>query len=133
MAAMKYRSCEGFGPRLRELRKRRGLTQIDLGKLLGVSNRVIAYYEDRNAQPPGPLLVDMARALRVSCDEILGLKPIKDTTSPRTARLLNRLRRIEELRPAEQRAVLRYLEALLRDRNGNGKASTQRRERVASG
>lgn len=96
---------------------------------------MIAYCEDRNAQPPGPMLVDMARARRVSSDELLGLKPVKDRTSPRTARILNRLRRIEELRRAEQRAVLRYLEALLRDRNGGGAgtSSPHRRQRVASG
>jgi transcriptional regulator with XRE-family HTH domain len=119
MEFVKERTLEGFGHRLRELRMGRGLTQIALGKAVGASNRVIAYYEDEDAQPPGPMLVDLARALRVSVDQLLGVKPVKDAPNPRTARLLNRLRRIEDLPPADQRAVLRYLDALL-GRNGNG-------------
>jgi len=120
---MKGRTLDNFGGRLEELRKARGLTQIDLGKMVGVSNRVIAYYEEDGAQPPGPMLVDLAKALRVSVDQLLGIKPFKESVSPRTARLLNRLRRIEELSPADQRAVLRYLDALL---VRNGRERTRR-------
>src|SRR5205823_5936260 len=75
-------------------------------------------------QPPGPMLVDLAKALRVSVDQLLGVKAFKESVSPRTARLLNRLRRIEELPPADQRAVLRYLDALLAR---SGSERTQRR------
>jgi transcriptional regulator with XRE-family HTH domain len=124
MEPMKDRTLEGFGKRLREIRLSRGLTQIDLGKKVGVSNRVIAYYEEDGAQPPGPMLVDLARALRISVDQLLGVKRFKESARPRTARLLNKLRRIEELPQAEQRAVLRYLDALLeRNRLGNGRRS----------
>jgi transcriptional regulator with XRE-family HTH domain len=117
METMKGRTLENFGRRLADLRKTRGLTQIDLGREVGVSNRVIAYYEEDGAQPPGPMLVDLAKALRISVDQLLGVKPLKEKTSPRTARLLNRLRRVEELSLADQRALLRYLDALLL-RNG---------------
>jgi hypothetical protein len=53
---------------------------------------VIAYYEAQTAQPPGALLIDL-------------VKPVRETLSPRAARLLKRLRRLEELPPADQRAV----------------------------
>lgn len=36
------------------------------------SNRVIAYYEQDDAQPPGPLLTALARVLKASTDELLG-------------------------------------------------------------
>jgi len=42
---MKERTLDGFGDRLAELRQRRGLTQTALGAAVGVSKRVIAYYE----------------------------------------------------------------------------------------
>jgi transcriptional regulator with XRE-family HTH domain len=67
------------------------ITQGELGAAVGVSNRVIAYYEQDDAQPPGPLLAELARALKASTDELLGLEPVKDGTSPRTAHLLKRL------------------------------------------
>jgi transcriptional regulator with XRE-family HTH domain len=118
---VKERTVKGFGKRLREIRRRRGLTQGELGAAVGVSNRVIAYYEQDHAQPPGPLLAELARVLKASTDELLGLQPVKDGTSPRTARLLKRLRRVEELPPADQRAVLKMVDALVTTRRRAGR------------
>ena len=110
---MKERTLEGFGARLAALRQAKGMTQLELGAAVGVSNRVIAYYEADHAQPPGAMLVDLARALTVSTDELLGVTPVREKTPPKTARLLKRLRRIEELPPADQRAVLKLVDAML--------------------
>jgi len=74
---MKERILEGFGPRLAELRQARGLTQAELCKRVDASQRVIAYYENEEAQPPGALLADLAIALQASADELLGLKPVR--------------------------------------------------------
>ena len=114
--AMKTRTLEGFGKRLAELRQQRGLTQAELGTAVGVSQRVIAYYETESEQPPGALLADLAKTLRVSADVLLGLKPVKDGTSPKTARLLKRLKKVEELPSADQRAVLKLVDALVTTR-----------------
>jgi hypothetical protein len=84
---------------------------------------MIAYYERHTAQPPGAILVELARALKVSPDELLGVKPIIEKLSPKTARLLKRLLRIEELPPADQRAVLKLVDAMLETRRRTRKAS----------
>ena len=68
--AMKERTIEGFGQRLAAIRKSQGITQAQLGAKVGVSNRVIAYYEIESGQPPGALLVDLCKALKVSADEL---------------------------------------------------------------
>lgn len=120
--AMKQRILEGFGARLAAIRKSRGLTQAELGAAVGVSNRVIAYYEHDEAQPPGPLLADIAQTLRVSTDELLGLEPFHDKTSPGVARLRRRLQQIEELPKADQQAVLKFVEALVETRQRSKKA-----------
>jgi transcriptional regulator with XRE-family HTH domain len=65
-----------------EIRQRRGLSQADLGKAVGASQRVIAYYERQEAQPPGAMLIDLARALRVTTDELLGVKAFTELTRP---------------------------------------------------
>jgi transcriptional regulator with XRE-family HTH domain len=120
---MKERTLEGFGTRLAALRQARGLSQEELARAVDVSRRVIAYYEAQSAQPPGALLVDLARALKVSTDELLGVKPVTEKLSPKTARLLKRLRRIEELPAADQRAVLKLVDAMLDTRRRTRKAS----------
>lgn len=110
---MKERTLEGFGTRLAALRQARGLTQEELGASVEVSYRVIAYYERDDAQPPGAMLVDLARALKITTDELLGVKPVSDKLTPKTARLLKRLQRIEELPAADQRAVLKLVDAMI--------------------
>ena len=111
--SMKSKTLEGFGPRLAALRQSQGLTQTELGHAAGISHRMVAYYELESAQPPGALLVDFARALKVSADALLGLTPTTERVSPKTARLLKRLTRIAELPPADQRAVLKLVDAML--------------------
>jgi transcriptional regulator with XRE-family HTH domain len=120
---MKQRLLEGFGQRLTQIRRSRGVTQTDLADAVGVSKRVIAYYEQDDAQPPGALLVDLARALQVSTDELLGIKMLKKQDEPKRSRLMKRLARIELLPPPDQRAVLKFLEALLENRGVDRKAS----------
>lgn len=110
---MKERILEGFGARLADIRQGRGMTQAELALAVGVSRRVIAYYEHEDAQPPGAMLVDLAKALRVSADQLLGLKLPKDKKSPRTARLLKRLQKIEQLPTTDQRVVLKLVDGLL--------------------
>jgi hypothetical protein len=83
---------------------------------VGLSDRMVAHHEREDARPPGGILPDLARALGVTTDELLGVEPLQETTSPRTARLLKRLQRIEQLPPADQRAVLKMVEALLEKR-----------------
>jgi len=120
---MKERTLKGFGKRLADIRRSRAMTQFELGEAVGVSKRVIAYYEQADSQPPGALLVDLARALRVSSDQLLGAKNPRETTDPRTARLLKRLQRIEQLPSADLRVVLKMIDGLLdRQAHSNGRA-----------
>lgn len=115
--AMKARDVEGFGRRLAEIRKSRGLTQTELGEKVGVSKRVIVYYETESSQPPGAMLVDLARALGTSTDELLGARPVPERTSPKRARLLKKLEQVADLPAADQQVILKMLDTLLENRN----------------
>jgi hypothetical protein len=48
------------------------------------------------------------------------LQEMKDGTSPKTARLLKRLKRVEALPAADRRAVLTLVDALLETRRRTG-------------
>ena len=84
--------------------------------------------DSRNAQPPGALLVALALALKVSTDILLGVKPMRDTLAPKTSRLLKRFRRIKERPPADQRAVLKLVDAMLETRRRSTPPSRAKRE-----
>ena len=113
---MKERPLEGFGERLTGIRQSRGLTQSQLAEKVGVSRRVIAYYEHEDAQPPGALLVDLAKTLQVSADHLLGLKLPKETKNPKNARLMKRLEKLQKLPPTDLRVVLKMVDGLIDQR-----------------
>ena len=102
-----------IGKRLREIRKRRGLTQAEVAGQLGLDQTLVSNYERGAARLHGALVAGFAKALRVSSDELLGLKPVKETQSPKTARLLKRLQKVEELPLSDQRTLLKLVQGLL--------------------
>lgn len=59
---------------IRELRTKKGLTQTELGEILGVTKNSISYYENSKRQPTPDMLVKMADLFGVSIDVILGRK-----------------------------------------------------------
>jgi transcriptional regulator with XRE-family HTH domain len=62
-----------FGNRLRKLREDKGLTQAELGKLIGVSGRVVGYYEVNVRFPKKPeTLQNISTVFDVSIDYLVG-------------------------------------------------------------
>jgi transcriptional regulator with XRE-family HTH domain len=101
------------GKRLRQIRKSRDLTQAELARQLGLHQSLIAQYEGGYIRLYASLIVRLCRALRSTPNELLGFQEIKAEQLTRNRRLLPRLKRVDELEPADQRALLRFLDALL--------------------
>jgi transcriptional regulator with XRE-family HTH domain len=102
-----------FGQRMFALRKARGLTQVDLAKALGTTQRVISYYETGAPLPSASFLVALAQTLAVTTDELLGARPAKlNQEKPQRRRLWKRFQRMESLPERDQRAVIRVLSRL---------------------
>lgn len=103
-----------FGQRLAVLRQAAGLSQRQLAKQTGISQRMIAYYEGRAALPPGHALTVFAEALGTSVDELAGKKPIKSSAAGRAhPRLWQRFRQIEKLPLRERKEVFSVIDAYL--------------------
>ena len=63
-----------FGNFLHELRKRRGLSQYQLGMLVGVSNKAVSRWENGSAKPQSRILYKLSDVLGVTVDELLACK-----------------------------------------------------------
>ena len=62
-----------FGDRLRKLREQAGLTQAELGQVIGTSDRVVGYYESNDRFPKKPeTLQKLSEVFNVSVDFLLG-------------------------------------------------------------
>jgi transcriptional regulator with XRE-family HTH domain len=102
-----------FGKRLAQLRKEAGFTQKELADEIGATRRVIAYYETESEHPPANLLVDLAQALKVSTDELLGVKPLKKKARQPDSRVLRRIQQIENLDPTTKRQVIQVIDTFI--------------------
>lgn len=63
---------KNFGFILRKLRRTRGLNQQQLAELIGVKQAAISQYERGRKQPSLTTLVELAKALKVGVDVLLG-------------------------------------------------------------
>ncbi len=103
-----------FGQRLVQLRKARGFTQQELADEVGLSRRMVAYYESQTQHPPTTHLPAFAKALKVSTDELLGTAAVKrQPVRERDSRLKRRLQQIEKLDAAEKRQVVQLIDVFI--------------------
>ena len=102
-----------FGKRLHRLRRERGLTQTQLADAIGSSQRAISHYETVAEYPPAPVIVELAKALKVSTDELLGAKQIKiEKESPEIRRLWRKFQMVLALPEKDRRAIIRMINSL---------------------
>jgi transcriptional regulator with XRE-family HTH domain len=66
------------GPRLRALRKQRGVTLAALSETTGISVSTLSRLESGNRKPSLELLLPLSRAHRVPLDELVGAPPTGD-------------------------------------------------------
>jgi transcriptional regulator with XRE-family HTH domain len=97
-----------IGEHLSQLRKRRGITQMEMSKLLGVSQPIVSKYESGELRLHAELVVRLAEILRVSADELLGIKG-STAHAPSEGRLWQKFHQVARLPERDQRAVLRII------------------------
>ena len=60
-----------FAENLKKLRKQYRVTQTYLGDCVGVSQRAISHYEDKNAEPSVETLAKIADFFGITIDELV--------------------------------------------------------------
>ena len=71
-----------FGNYICELREKKGLSQSQLGKKLGVTNKAVSRWENGSAYPSTELMLPLAKELGVSIESLY--KVISEDKSPKT-------------------------------------------------
>jgi transcriptional regulator with XRE-family HTH domain len=107
---------ETIAKRLREIRKRRGMTQVELAEKVGIRQVLVSQYELGQVRIHSALLAAFAKALRTSADEILGLKESKENGFIKDRLFLRRLEQIDRLPRRKKDALLTTIDAFLKER-----------------
>ncbi len=100
-----------FGEHITTLRKRKSISQSELGKAVGTSGDIIGKYERDEVKPSVEVAAKIADALEVSLDFLVG-----KTNVEIDAKALKRLQDIQKLNDTDKATVFEMVDAFLRDR-----------------
>ena len=93
-----------IGLRIKSLRKKENLTQKQLAEKIGVSQRMIGYYESEERFPPHDVLTKLADCFSVSADYLLGRSV---TGEPN-----------EQVTPKDEKDIAKRMEKIKKDLQG---------------
>ncbi len=107
-------SVVDIGSRLAQLRKEKGITQGELAEILGLSQPMVSDYERGELRLHGELIIEIAKILGTSADELLGIKTDnKKNGASKNRRLSRRLQAIDQLPKRDQDALFRTIDAFI--------------------
>lgn len=98
-----------FGKRLTEVRKDKKMSQDEVGKLVGVHGAVIGRYERDEVKPSIEMATQLAEALEVSLDYLVGSTDVLLEKS-----IVNRVLDIQKLKENDKQHVFALLDAFIK-------------------
>ena len=115
MSKRKTPVMQSFGERLAQLRKTAGYTQVEFAAEVDITQRMVAYYEAPDAQPPAHLLPQMAQVLGVGVgvDVLLGLSEQRSPKRIATNRLERRLLEIDKFDAKAKSQITQLLDSFI--------------------
>jgi transcriptional regulator with XRE-family HTH domain len=117
--------------RLTTLRKQQGISQLEICKKLGLTQSMMSRYENGTRRIPSELLIQFAKAIGVSSDEILGLKTVSPRSNPfqdmtdEMKHLWKKFQLVTELPDNDQRAVIRLINSLAKPKATSRKSKSR--------
>ncbi|MFZ1984384.1 MAG: helix-turn-helix transcriptional regulator [Desulfatitalea sp.] len=105
---------ETFGQRLARIRKAKGYTQVELAKRMEMIQVLVSDYECDKLRPHHEVIVRLAKALEISTDALLGVKPFKSADVKVSLKLQRRMQKIDSLPPAKQKVILQTIDTYIK-------------------
>ena len=102
-----------FAQRLRELRKKKRLSQSELAKKVGMHYTQIGRYEREMAFPNFDTLIKLSEVLGTTVNYLTEGTSIENAVELQDRELLNQFQQIESLSEEDKRVVKIFLEAFL--------------------
>ena len=99
--------------RLHDLRKEKGLSQPELGQLIGTSGAIIGRYERGEMSPSVEVAKKLADALEVTMDYLVANKALP--TALHDKAMMERWQQVDALNSADKERILFVVDSLVRD------------------
>jgi len=106
-----------LGKRVVELRKKKGFSQSELARQVGISYAQVGRYETKGAQPPAEVLKKIADALDTTVDYLInGDTDEKAVSTLKDAELLQQFRAVEQMDEEDKVTVKKLIDAFITKR-----------------
>lgn len=102
-----------FAQRLHDLRRRKGWSQPETGKLIGTSGAIIGRYERGEMTPSIEVAKKLAEAFGVTLDYLVAETDLPNVLEDQA--MLKRLQALDALAPEERERIVSVVDSLLRD------------------
>ena len=110
-----------FGRRMADARRRVGLTQVELAKMLGVNQQAITAWERQNVALRAEQLRSLAEALNTSSDYLIGISDrMKETTASPSGRVGRLFDQVSKLPRRQREKVVEFVEAFVQYKTAEG-------------
>jgi len=113
-------SFEDVGSCVRDLRLKKGITQVELARMLGTAQAAISAIEHGQRGLSVQQVVKVARVLGATPNDILGENGASRRAVAGSPKIMRRVRRLQRLPVAQQRAVLKLLDGIIEAHNQPG-------------
>ena len=101
------------GANLAALRQAAGLSQAELAKLVGDTQRNIAYWEQSEKPPRSDVVPKLAKVLGCSVEQLLGISPLADRRSGLVGKTQRAFEDVARLPRSQQDKIVEIVEALV--------------------
>lgn len=102
-----------FGDRLAHARHLAGLTQDQLARKLGITQRVLSHWERAPVALRAEQLMALANALQVSADFLLGREPARSRATGPAGRARRVFEQVSQLPRHQQQKIIEVVEAFV--------------------
>lgn len=98
-----------IGERIAQVRKNKGLTQLELAEKIGIKRALLSDYEIGRTRIFGEMVIRIALALQVSPNRLFGFEK-EESEDKISLRYTKRIKELEELPEYKRRIVLKALD-----------------------
>jgi transcriptional regulator with XRE-family HTH domain len=112
---------KALGQRIAEARKAQGITQVELAKMLGVSQQTIAHYEGGRLRLVASMIPLIANAIGTTVVELMGestTSEVKRKRGPKS-KLEQQIEQVHKLPRSKQKFISEMLDALIQQQQAS--------------
>jgi transcriptional regulator with XRE-family HTH domain len=100
-----------LGEQIYLLRRKKGLTQTELGETIGVSQKAITNYETGRREPGIDIIIKIAQTLNASVEQLIGTK-ITETGQETDRSLMRTFEKVRRMPKNKQKAFISFVNTL---------------------